>query len=397
MPPKGRAAFPPRHVDPAPQAIAISSDDEEEEYDLIEAMNEMTTHERRKVYALKGLFNDVKAVRSDMRAELDALRLEYHAKAQRLMEMRREIVTGARDITPEEIAKIPAAAAAAAEAPAKKKGVSVVAPSDEKANADLVAAAASPSGGIPNFWLTALANTEEIAAMITERDRPALGYLKDVTSEFINGKPSEGVVLTFVFAENPYFSNATLTKTYHMEYNEDDQSMEIGDIVGTEIEWKSKEQNLTVVVKQKKQRNKRSKEIRIVEREEKCESFFNFFTPPQPPSSDADEDEDDENDEEFYQQEVEMDIEAGQVLMEQLVHKAAFYYSGKSVEEVAQMLRGRFGFGEDDDDDEESDEEDELAEGDVDFRAMVNKNKGGGKGPQGGAAGAPQQPECKQQ
>lgn len=423
-------AFPPRHVDPMaahPASNDSDEEDEEEEVDLVMIMNEMTTAERRRVYALKGLMADYNAVRSQLRDELAQLQLEHHNAVKRLHDIRNAIVLGTRDITPEEVAKLPADAAAssssaaekpsapAAEGGKKKKGVKVMAPGDESASKAVAKAGETENGGIPDFWLTALENTEVFSGMITERDRPALRHLMDITSTFIDDDPRKGVVLTFSFSKNEFFTDATLVKTYHMEFNEEDNDIEIGKIEGCPIHWTSPKSNLTVVVKQKKQRNKNTKQVRVVEKEEKCDSFFNFFTPPKEPSADDKDDSDaDDEDDEFYEQEVEMDIEAGQALMEEVVPKAAYYYTGKSVEDVAKELQKQFGFGllgdDDEEDEEEESEEDDsgdeggaAAAGGVNFRAMVQGRGGAGAGRggagRGGAAGQqpPQQQECKQQ
>lgn len=89
----------------------------------------------------------------------------------------------------------------------------------------------------------------------------------------------------------------------------------------------------------------------MVEREEKCESFFHFFNPPKDPHQGEDDgndnkhgdNDDDEDEDDFYEEEVAQDIEAGQVLIEALVPRAAYYYSGKAVEEVAKELSQAYG------------------------------------------------------
>lgn len=389
--------MPPTHVDP--NAHTPSSDEDElVEFDLVQVMNEMTVPQRRKVYALQGLFNDFKAIRAQMREEIAKVQMEHAEKLAKLFAIRLAIVSGERDVDAEEIAGLPATTAAEADTKEVKKGVKVVAPSDEKANDALVKAASSRTGGIPSFWLTAMSNCEAIDGMITERDRDALSHLTNITSEFVGGHPHKGVVLHFAFSPNPYFTDATLTKTYNMAFNEDDGDVEVETIVGCDIHWVSPQQNLTKVIKQKKQRNKKNNQMRIVEREEPCDSFFNFFSPPKEPGSGNDESGDDE-DEEFFEQAMEMDVEAGQAFMEEIVPKGAYYYTGKAVEEVAKELRARFGFGEDEDEEDEDDEEEDSEAGNVDFKSILNRGgRGGGSsaGGRGGAAGPPQQ-ECKQQ
>lgn len=400
-----------RHVDPLqrnppPPPEDPDYSDEEEEFDLVEVMNAMTPAERRKVYALHGLLEEYKALRTKHMAAIAQLQMDNHKALESVFHQRREIVTGVRDITAEEIAKIPptasssSAEAAAAAEDEKKKSVTVVAPNDEAVAAVLAKAADDPAGGIPNFWLTAMSNSEALDSMITERDRPALSALQDIVCSYIDEDPRKGVTITFRFDKNPYFTDAELTKTYHMEYNEDDGDVEVADIVGCDIHWTDPKHNLTVVIKEKKQRNKKNNQIRVVQREEKCESFFNFFTPPKPPATDADDEDEDEDD--FYEQEMETDIEAGQAIMEEVVPKAAFYYTGKSVEEVARMLSQRFGFnfGADEDDDEEEEEEEEEEDNGAGeaFRNIVNQRGGRGRGAgPGNRGGAAPQQECKQQ
>ncbi|KPI85740.1 nucleosome assembly protein-like protein [Leptomonas seymouri] len=402
------------HADPA-RDIDSASDATTERVNLVEVMNEMSVAERRRVYALQGLLKEYQAIRAQLRAEVANLTKESSAKCKTIFEARRDIVTGARDITPEEVARIGAVPTSSSTAEAAKeegkaapkKGVKIVDPVDEKQNTELAKAAASPSGGIPNFWLTAMSNSEALNSLITEKDRDALSHLVDIKKTFIDEDPEKGDCLTFYFSPNDYFTNATLTKEYHTEYDEDHGEMRIADVVGCTIDWKSPKKNLTVVVKQKKQRNKKSGQMRIVEREEPCESFFNFFSPPT-----QDKEDDEEEEEDFFEQEMEMDVEAGTALLEAVVPRAIYYYTGEAVVETGKELREQFGFGDeedeednDGDEDEEADEddnEDDEAAGGSNFRNIVRQRGGGaaagsrGRGAANAGAQPPQQ-ECKQQ
>ncbi|KAG5471398.1 hypothetical protein LSCM1_01482 [Leishmania martiniquensis] len=397
------------HVDPMAHSASDSSDVSSSEVDMIAVMTEMTVAERRRVYALQGLLKEYYQVRQRMRAEIAALANECAAENQKLFAARKEIVTGARDITTEEVQRIGCPDAAAEPekqdtAPAKK-GVKLVDPVDERQKSALVKAAASPSGGIPAFWLTAMSNSEAVNSMITEKDRDALTHLIDIERGFVDGDPEKGDCLVFHFSPNDYFTDETLTKEYHTEYDEDHGEPRITDVVGCDIHWASPKKNLTVTVKQKKQRNKKTGQMRVVEREEPCKSFFNFFSPPNP---DSDDDEGDTEDD-FLEQEMEMDVEVGTALTQEVVPRAIFYYTGEAVVETGKALREQFGFGgeeDDDDDDEDDDDEDEdeddAAAGASKFRNIVRQRGGGAtpgsRGGRGGAAGQPpQQQECKQQ
>jgi nucleosome assembly protein 1-like 1 len=70
--------------------------------------------------------------------------------------------------------------------------------------------------GIESFWLTALQNHTGISDLITERDEAALKYLLDLRYTHLE-KPEIGFKLLFEFAENPFFGNKLLEKTYYYQ------------------------------------------------------------------------------------------------------------------------------------------------------------------------------------
>ncbi|CCW69847.1 unnamed protein product [Phytomonas sp. Hart1] len=414
----------PFHIDPIPspkgnkqRPVAEEEDEEgeESEFDLVDVMNSMTPAERREVYALRGLWESYKTLRKELREQIGALKVANAQARNEIFAKRQAIVTGTRDITPEELqdVKLNANTEEKAEEEEKEDGVElsssskaqagksvkVVAPSDQAAKKLLEAAAEDPNGGIPNFWLTAMCNLDTIENMITERDRPALSFLTDISTEYLDKDPHKGVRLVFSFAPNEYFKNSTLVKTYRMSFNEEEGELEVEKIEGCDIEWASKANNLTVTIKEKKQRNKKTNQIRIVEREEPCMSFFNFFTAPKEEGEDDDNDEDSTD----HEEEWEMDMEAGQELMEQIVPKAVFFYTGKSVDEVAAMLHSHYGDmdgeDEDEDEDEEEEEKDNLKRVGR-FSGVQNFSRGGGSDGAGsrGRGGSTSKPgECKQQ
>ncbi|ESL07458.1 nucleosome assembly protein-like protein [Trypanosoma rangeli SC58] len=415
-------------------------EEDEEDFDLVAAMNEMTMHERRQVYALKGLLNDYRNAHAKFREELASLQVEHLHAAQQLHNVRAEIVRGLRDVTDEEVAaltatvisgvqEIPsddeddeqekgkaqsrrAAAGSAGNAAAPTKSVKVVTLQEEKGR--LEAAAAAADGGIPDFWLTALCNAEAIESMITERDRHALSFLQDITTEYIEDDPQKGFRLNFHFAPNEYFSNAVLSKTYRLTFDEDSGELEVDSMKATPVEWKSAEKNLTVILKKKKQRHKTSKSIRVVTREEKCPSFFTFFTDPLGDDDDEEEEEashsgeagkkkhkeeeDDDDDDEEEEAEAELHIEVGHLLMEEIVPKAAMFYTGKSVDQTAVALQSQLNIqfldeeDEEDDEDEEKEKEKEKKMDDTHGkRRHATQHRGGGGG------GGKGEQQCKQQ
>ncbi|KAJ7719045.1 hypothetical protein B0H16DRAFT_1607538 [Mycena metata] len=143
--------------------------------------------------------------------------------------------------------------------------------------------------GIPTFWVTALRNHPGLAEIVTERDAEALGYLKDVTLEYLEkeGGPYAGSPASPSPSPRPFFTNETLTKTYI--YNE--EVGYAGDFtydraIGSPITWKE-EQDLTREWEIKKQRNKNTNHTRLIRKSHPTPSFFNFFSPPVMPDEEA--------------------------------------------------------------------------------------------------------------
>ena len=141
-----------------------------------------------------------------------------------------------------------------------------------------------PPVGIPNFWLVALRNNEQIQELITERDEPVLAHLVDITSSLPEGEGEQmGFVLDFHFSKNDFFSNAVVSKTYHMLDHED--PIPTG-AEGTEIQWLPGK-NLCVKVTRQQPKTS-AKNRKPIIKTEPCTSFFSFFSPPEVPAEDED-------------------------------------------------------------------------------------------------------------
>jgi nucleosome assembly protein 1-like 1 len=277
--------------------------------------------------------------------------------------------------------------------------------------------ALTSSGGIPDFWLTAMKNNETILPTITEADEAVLKHLTDITYT-ISAEDNQSFTLTFYFEKNSFFTNETLTKTYHM-VKEEEEMLDYAE--GCKINW-NKEKNVTVKLVKKTQRHKTKNEVRVVTREEKVDSFFNFFSPPRMPETVA-EDEDMEA-LDALQETVEIDMELGATFKEKIIPHALWWFTGEALqyeqedeydegdEEEYEDEDGDDDDDDEDDDDEDDDEDDEPApppkKGGKGGKtepapAPASKKggdaggkKGGAAGGAGGAAGAPP-PECKQQ
>jgi nucleosome assembly protein 1-like 1 len=190
---------------------------------------------RRRVAGLKGVQKEHSKLEAEFQEEVLELEKKYFAKFTPLYQKRAKIVNGAAEPTEEEI----------------KSGEE----DEEQDEAEPAEQSeqASDVKGIPEFWLSAMKNQVSLAEMITDRDEAALKDLTDVRMEYLD-KP--GFRLIFEFAENEFFTNKTITKTYFYQ----NESGYGGDFIydhaeGDKIDWKAGK-DLTVRIESKKQRNK---------------------------------------------------------------------------------------------------------------------------------------------
>ncbi|KAI9826874.1 MAG: hypothetical protein M1832_005813 [Thelocarpon impressellum] len=309
----------------------------------------LPTPVRRRVAGLKGVQKEHSKLESDFQEEVLQLEKKYFAKFTPLYEKRAKIVNGHTEPTEDEI-KAGEASDEGKDDVAEKEADE--AKKDEKAEA---------LKGIPEFWLSAMKNQISLAEMITDRDEGALKNLTDVRMEYLD-RP--GFRLIFEFADNEYFSNKTISKTYFYQ----EESGYGGDFIydhaeGDKIEWKDGK-DLTVRIESKKQRNKNTKQTRVVKKTVPTESFFNFFAPPKAPTDDDDDAASD------IEERLELDYQLGEDIKEKLIPRAIDWFTGEALqyEEVDDELEeGDFEDDDDDEDDdlsEERDEEDESEEED---------------------------------
>lgn len=194
---------------------------------------------RRRVAGLKGVQKEHAKLEGEFQEEVLQLEKKYFAKYTPLYEKRARIVNGTAEPTENEV----------------KTGEQ-----DEEGEGDDASKAETAGGqavegmvGIPEFWLSAMKNQVSLAELITDRDEPALKLLTDIRMEYLE-KP--GFRLIFEFAENDFFSNKTITKTYFYQ----EESGYGGEFIydhaeGDKVDWKAGK-DLTVRVESKKQRNK---------------------------------------------------------------------------------------------------------------------------------------------
>lgn len=279
---------------------------------------------KKRVLGLKAIQQLQMAMEAEFQKELLELEKKYFKKYEPLYERRKAIISGDQEPTAEEVElgeEIEAENELADEAEDAEK--------DDEEEED---EEEDSTTGIPSFWLTSLENLTAVSDTITERDSEVLQYLKDIRMEYLD---TPGFELIFEFDQNPYFSNQVLTKTYHYQA----ELGYSGDFVydhadGCEINWKSKEHNVTITIERRKQRNKTTKQTRTIEKLTPAESFFNFFDPPKPPKAESDlEDEEGEaNDEENFDLEarLELDYQLGEEIKDRLIPRAIDWFTGEA-------------------------------------------------------------------
>jgi nucleosome assembly protein 1-like 1 len=284
----------------------------------------LPTNVRRRVAGLKGVQKEHSKLEAEFQEEVLELEKKYFAKFTPLYQKRATIVNGLAEPTAEEVK--------AGEEDEEEQGEAEPAEKSEDA---------SDIKGIPEFWLSAMKNQVSLAEMITDRDEAALKDLTDVRMEYLD-KP--GFRLIFEFAENDYFSNKIITKTYFYQ----NESGYGGDFIydhaeGDKIDWKTGK-DLTVRIESKKQRNKNTKQTRVVKKTVPTESFFNFFSPPKAPT-----DEDDDDAASDIEERLELDYQLGEDIKEKLIPRAIDWFTGEALQ-----------FEELDEEMEEGDFEDEV-------------------------------------
>ncbi|KKY29242.1 putative nucleosome assembly protein [Phaeomoniella chlamydospora] len=303
---------------------------------------------KRRVTGLKGIQKEHSKLEAEFQEEVLQLEKKYFAKFTPLYEKRSKIVNGADEPTE---AEIEAGKADEEDEDEDEEGAKITEESTESESAET-----EKVNGIPEFWLSAMKNQMSLAEMITDRDEEALRSLTDVRMEYLD-RP--GFRLIFEFADNEFFTNKTISKTYYYQ----DESGYGGDFIydhaeGDKIDWKAGK-DLTVRIESKKQRNKNTKQTRIVKKTVPTESFFNFFSPPDPPTDEEDAASD-------IEERLELDYQLGEDIKEKLIPRAIDWFTGEALqfEELDEEVDEGDFEDEDDEDDDDAEEQDDEEESD---------------------------------
>lgn len=301
---------------------------------------------KNRIKSLRKLQFDFTNMEAEFYQEVHELEKKYHNKHQNLYEKRQTVISGEHEPTTAECdySLLPEDS---------EKDISLSEESEPKTDEEkpktdeekpkTTHGFEETTKGIPKFWLTIFKNVDLLAEMLQEDDEPVLEHLNDIKLKFID-EPM-GFSLEFHFAENEFFTNKVLTKTYEMKCKPDDddpfrfEGPEIIRCNGCTIDWK-KDKNVTVKVIKKKQKHKTKNTIRTISKSIQRDSFFNFFNPPAIP------DDDNEPIDAGIQSLLTADFEIGHYIRERVIPRAVLFFTGEAL----------------DDEDYDSDDEDQEGE-----------------------------------
>ncbi|KAJ5443613.1 Nucleosome assembly protein 1 [Penicillium daleae] len=296
---------------------------------------------RRRVAGLKGIQKEHAKLEAQFQEEVLELEKKYFGKFTPLYERRATIVNGGVEPTEDEVE---------AGKEDEEEDEEETKEAEEKKEEE-----GEPTTGIPEFWLSAMKNQISLAEMITERDEEALKQLTDIRMEYLD-RP--GFRLIFEFAENEFFTNKTITKTYYYK----DENGYGGDFIydhaeGSKIDWKD-DKDLTIRQESKKQRNK-SKHQADPRCQDQCAHrvILQLLLPPQPPADD------DESVASDIEERLELDYQLGEDIKEKLIPRAIDWFTGEALqfEELGEDIDPDE-FEDEDDEDEDEDEDDDEDE-----------------------------------
>jgi len=342
---------------------------------------------KRRIKALKKLQKKCLDIESKFYEEVHALECKYASQYDPLYEKRKDIIGGVVEPTDSDCewaSEDEEEDDAIAEELKKKMnlggdGDAKTPGSDENAK------------GVPEFWLHIFRQVDTLSEMLQEHDEPIVRHLEDIKVKYSDpGKPMS-FELEFLFSENDYFTNKSLSKVYMMRAEPDEadplsfEGPEIIKCTGCKIDWK-KGKDVTVKVIKKRQKHKSKGSVRTIEKKVKADSFFNFFDPPIVPTPEDGAEEMDEETEALLA----ADFEIGHFFRDRIIPRAVLYFTGEALEdEDDDYEEEEDEDGDDEDDDDEDEDEDDEDEG-------PKKGKKG-EGRKGDAGKAGEQQECKQQ
>ena len=283
------------------------------EHKISKVITEMDEELRDRFKALKSIQDEIHDFDEEEQKEIRKLEVIYEEKYKEIYNLREQFVSAKIDLDSKLIEEFDARAKDMKDADYDKLEV---VPCDVKAIQN------TPKG-ISDFWVKALLN-HPMGGMITEKDRPILGYLTNIGLELHSAEKGEGYDLIFSFQENSYFEGTEIRKELVMKHKG-----VLEKTSSTEIKWKDNASNPTL---KKQKKKKKGKKVTV---EVKADSFFDIFEEidmnkiVKKDNKKADEDDDEEGDEvEELQMKLQGDLENADQLKDDLVPLALEYYLG---------------------------------------------------------------------
>ena len=344
----------------------ISKMTEEEEtqqnFKISKAINAMDAELKDRFKALKSIYDINREFEEEEQKEIRQLEIEFENKYKEIYARREQLING--KVAPDEalIKEFEERATKMKDADYDKLEVT---PCDVKSIQNI-------PKGVSDFWIKAMLN-HPVGTMISEKDRPILGYLTNIELELHS--EGEGYDLIFTFLPNSYFVGTEIKKSLTCK----DKGV-LDQTTSTKIQWKDA-CNPTV---KKQKKKKGGKKVNV---EVKCESFFNFFNDIVPDESQklpagGDDDEEPTDLDEIHEKLAD-DLDMADQFKDDLVPLALEYYLG-----VIEIDEG--------DDDNGSNGDNDDNDSDEDEKPKKKAGKKGGKGDMPlGPDGKPQ--DCKQQ
>jgi nucleosome assembly protein 1-like 1 len=197
---------------------------------------------KKRLTGLKGLQADYSKLELKFQEEILELEKKYLEKYRPLYNRRAEIVNGLTEPKEDELE-----AGSAAEQENGEPPLEATKEDDESTTTS------TEMKGVPEFWLTAMKNMIALADLITAKDEEVLRFLTDIRLSYLD---VPGFRIEFEFADNEFFTNKVLTKSYYYQQ----QAGYGGDFIydhaeGMDIQW-NEGKDLTVKIETKRQRNK---------------------------------------------------------------------------------------------------------------------------------------------
>jgi len=185
-----------------------------------------------------------------------------------------------------------------------------------------------------------------------------LEYISDVQSEFLDENEQSSFKLIFEFAENPFFEEKILQKTFILREDEGGEKV-LSRTEGTKIQW-APGKDVTKKTVTRKQKNKRTKQVRTITETVENESFFSFFGSEVIPS---DEQFDDmaESEIEDLERVVESAFDAAVAIRDKIIPRALGWFRGIEHDEDVDEDYSEGSLDSDDDSDNDDDEDERPA------------------------------------